>query len=143
MGLKHRFAKVLKSAAKVITRATYDTGSSVLLENLNWKSFEERRKCLKSIFIYKILNGHTAPNLKDAFCFDNERDDTHNLTNRETDLTLPMPMKGFGRRCFCYNAALHWNNFPNEAKIAESVNSFKSILNSVNIVISLYLSCFN
>ena len=27
------------------------------------------------------------------------------------------------------NGALHWNNFPNEAKIAESVSYFESMLN--------------
>jgi hypothetical protein len=27
-----------------------------------------------------------------------------------------------------YNGALHWNNLPHEAKIAESLSSFKSIL---------------
>ena len=99
--------------------------SSVLLENLNWKSPEERRKYLKSVFIYKIVSGHTAPNLKDVFCFNNDRDNTYNLRNRETDLALPMPRKEFGRRCCSYNAALHWNNLPNVAKIAETVRSFK------------------
>ena len=88
------------------------------------KSLEERRKYLKSIFIYKILNGHTAPNLKDAFCPNNERDNLYNLRNRETDLAPPMPKKKFGKRCFSYNGALHWNNLPNEAIITESLKSF-------------------
>ena len=130
MGLKDRLEKYQNRAARVITEATFGTRSSVL-ENLNWKSLEERQKYLKSIFIYKILNGHTAPNLKDVFCSNNERDNTYNLRNRETDLALPIPKKEFGRRCFSYNAALHWTNLPNEAKIAETVRSFKSILNRI------------
>ena len=36
--------------------------------------------------------------------------------------------KEFGKSCFSYNGALHWNNLPNEAKIAESLRSFKLIL---------------
>jgi hypothetical protein len=112
-----------------------DIRSSELLDNLNWKPLEERRKYyLKSIFIYKILNGHTAPSLKElAFQFNNERHNTYNLRNGDTDLAPPMPKKEFGKRCFSYNGALHWNNLPHEAKILklewhESLSSFKSIL---------------
>ena len=50
------------------------------------------------------------------------------ISKIETDLAPPMPKKEFGKRCFSYNGALHWNNLPNEAKIAESLRSFKSIL---------------
>lgn len=92
------------------------------------KPLEVRRNYLKSIFIYEILNGHTAPNLKEAFCFNNERDLTYNLRNTETDLAPPMPKKEFGKRSFSYNGALHWNNLPYEAKTAESLITFKSIL---------------
>ena len=40
----------------------------------------------------------------------------------------PMPENEFGERYFNYNAAMHLNNLPQEAKIAESVISIKSIL---------------
>ena len=128
IGLKDSLQKYQNRAARVITGSTYDIRSSGLLEKLNWKSLEERRKYLKSIFIYKILNGHTAPNLKYAFCPNNERDNLYHLRNRETDLAPLMPKKEFGKRCFSYNGAVHWNNLPNEAKIAESLRSFKSVL---------------
>ena len=128
IGLKDRLQKYQNRAARVITGATYDIRSSELLDNLNWKPLEERRNYLKSIFIYKILNGHTAPSLKEAFQFNNERHNTYNLRNRDTDLAPPMPKKEFSKRCFSYNGALHWNNLPHEAKIAESLSSFKSIL---------------
>ena len=73
------------------------------------------------------MHGHmTAPSVKEAFQFNNERHNTYNLRNRDTDLAPPMPK--FGKRCFSYNGALHWNNLPHEAKIAESLSSFKSIL---------------
>ncbi len=98
-----------------------------LLESLNWKPLEERRNYLKSIFIHKILNGHTAPNLKESFQSNNERYYAYNLRNRETDLAPPMPRKEFGKRCFSYNGAIHWNNLPYQAKIAESLSSLKSL----------------
>ena len=137
IGLKDRLQKYQNRAARVITRSTHDIRWSDLLEKLNWKSPEKRRKYLKFIFIYKILNGHTAPKLKDAFCPINERDlsNLYNLRNRETDLAPPMPKKEFGKRCFSYNGALHWHNIPNEAKIVESLRSFKSILRWLPTVI--------
>ena len=86
IGLKERLQTYPNRAARVITESTYDIRSSDLLEKLNWKSLVERRKYLKSIFIYKILNGHSAPNLQDAFCLHNNRDNIYNLRNSETDL---------------------------------------------------------
>ena len=128
IGLKDKLQKFQNRAARVITGATYDIRSSDIFENLNWKPLEERRNHLKSTFIYKILNGHTAPNLKEAFRFNNERDIAYYLRSRETDLALPLPKKEFGKRRFCYNGASHWNNLPYEAKSAESLSSFKTIL---------------
>ena len=65
-----------------------------------------------------ILKNHFNLTMKDI---------THayNLRNRETDLAPPMPRKEFGKRCFSYNGAIHWNNIPYQAKIAESLSSFK------------------
>ena len=128
IGLKDKLQKFQNRAAKVITGATYDIRSSDILENLNWKPLEERRNHLKSTYIYKILNGHTALNIKEAFRFNNERDIAYYLRSREIDLALPLPKKEFGKKRFCYNGASHWNNLPYEAKSAESLSSFKTIL---------------
>ena len=65
IGLKDKLQKYQNRAARVITGATYDIRSSELLNNLNWKPLEERRNYLKSIFVYKVLNGHTAPDQPD------------------------------------------------------------------------------
>jgi hypothetical protein len=119
--------KYQNRAARVITGATYDIRSSDLLDNLNWKPLEER------------LNSHIAPSLKEAFRFNNERHNTYNLRNRDTDLAPPMPKKEFGKRCFSYNGALHWNNLPHEANIAESLSSFKSILLLIFKLFQIYI----
>jgi hypothetical protein len=44
-------------------------------------------------------------------------------------LALPKPKRDFGKRSFKYNGAIHWNNLPIEAKNANSINTFKRILN--------------
>jgi hypothetical protein len=120
--------KYRNRAVREITGATYGIRSCDLLENRNWKALEERRNYLKSIFIQKILNGHTAPSLKEAFESNNERHNTYNLRNRETDLAPPIYAEKRTRQEVLHNGALHWNNLPHEAKIAESLSSFKSIL---------------
>ena len=53
-----------------------------------------------------------------------------------------MAKKEFGKICFNYNATMHWNNLPHEAKIAESVISFKSILGqrmSLKLIVMLVM----
>ena len=88
-----------------------------------------KAKIPKMYFHLSILSGHTSLNLADAFCFNNERDNTYNLRNRETDLALYTNAdERIWQEVLSFNAALHWNNLPNEANIAESVSSLKSIL---------------
>jgi hypothetical protein len=71
--------------------------------------------------MYKILNYHTAPNLKQVFLSNKERANPYNLRNKETDLALPNSKKQFGKSCFNYKGASHWN-------IADSLRSFNAIL---------------
>ncbi len=47
--------------------------------------------------MYKIINGHAAPNLKQSFRLHREGDTLHDLRNRATDLALPKPKREFGK----------------------------------------------
>ena len=72
--LKDKLQKFQNRAAREITGATMIFDHLMyILANLNWKPPKKRRNYLKNTLIYKILNGHTAPNLKEAFRFNNER----------------------------------------------------------------------
>ena len=72
--LKDKLQKSQNRAARVITGTTMIFDHLMyILANLNRKPPKERRNYLKTTLIYKILNGHTAPNLKEAFRFNNER----------------------------------------------------------------------
>ena len=117
----------------MITGSTYDTRSVDVLNTLGWETLDQKRNHTKSIFIYKIINGHAAPNLKQSFRLHREGDTLHDLRNRATDLALPKPKRDFGKRSFKYNGAIHWNNLPIEAKNANSINTFKRILNSQRV----------
>ena len=82
--------------------------------------------------MYKILNNHTAPNLRASFRLNNENSNHYDLRNRETDLSLPKPNTDSGKRCFKYNGAVAWNNLPYEAKVAESLSFFQRTINQAN-----------
>ncbi len=132
IGLRDRLQKFQNRAARVISGATYDVRSVDLIESLGWKNLELRRNYLKSVFMYKILNNHTAPNLRTSFRLNNECENTYDLRNRETDLSLPKPNTDSGKRCFKYNGAVVWNNLPYEAKVAGSLSCFQRIINQAN-----------
>jgi hypothetical protein len=79
-------------AARVITGASYDIRSADVLATLGWQTLDNRRKYLKCIFIYKILNyNETSPNLKENFLKISDCPIIHQLRNSQTDLVLPFP----------------------------------------------------
>ena len=53
--------------------------------------------------MYKILNDHTAPGLKQSLCERGVAQNTHNLRNSDTDLTLPKPRTEFLKKGFKYS----------------------------------------
>ena len=107
------------------SNASYDVRSADVLDTLGWETLDARRSRNKSTLMYKILNDHTAPNLK-VF---RKKYETHqnalNLRNSETDLMLAKPKTEFLKRTFGYSSATLWNNLPQGLKLAESVSSFK------------------
>ena len=48
--------------------------------------------------MYKILNNHTAPNIKTSFRLNNECANTYDLRNKETDLSLLKPNTDCGKK---------------------------------------------
>ena len=104
--LKEKLQKCQSRAARVITGASYNIRSADVLATLGWKTLDNRRKYLKSIFIYKILNNETAPNLKEHFSKKSDCPITHQLRNSQTDLVLPFPKSQFKKKTFSYSGAL-------------------------------------
>ena len=54
-------------AAKVITRSSYDTSASILLNRFNWDNLSTRRKKLKATLMFKIIKGLSPEYLQDLF----------------------------------------------------------------------------
>ena len=87
--LQDKLQKYQNRAARVISGAGYETRSTDVLESLGWETLEKRRLRNKAVLMYKILNDHSAPNLKQLFNKRNEAQTSYNLQNNQTDITLP------------------------------------------------------
>ena len=80
-------------------------------------------------FMYKVLNDHAAPSLKESFYERNVMQNKYNLRNSEYDLTIPRPRTEYLRRSFKYSGAMLWNDLSFAAKSASSLDSFKREVN--------------
>ena len=76
-------------------KVIYDIRTADVFETLAWEILEKRRDYLKSIFMYKILNNLTAPNLNRMFYKMSNCPISYNLRNSDTDLVLPQPKTEF------------------------------------------------
>ena len=65
--------KLQNRAARIMTGANYDVISTDLLHAMSWKNLNDRHKMNKSVLMFKILNNHSAPNLKDKFITRNDK----------------------------------------------------------------------
>ena len=115
-------------APRVLTGVSYDIRSADLMDSLCWQTLDDRRRCAKSIFMYKMLNDHNAPGLWNSFVRRNVDQTNYHLRNTATDLTLPKPKREFLKRNFKFSGAMLWNQLSNEAKLAESILHLKTLL---------------
>ena len=62
-----------------------------------------------TVFMYKVLNDHAAPNLKQSFHQRNLTQNTYNLRNSEFGLSIPKPRTEYLRRSYapCYGMTFH------------------------------------
>ena len=89
--LKEKLQKLQNGAARIITVANYDVRSTDLLHTLSWKNLSDRHKMNEGIFTFKILNNHSAPNLRDKFNIRNINLGSYNLRNANINLSIPKP----------------------------------------------------
>jgi hypothetical protein len=136
--LQDKLQRFQSHAARVVTGATYDVRSLDILNTLSWETLDNRRKNSKAVFMYKVLNDHAAPCLKESFYKRNVTQNTFNLRNSENDLTLPKPRTEYLRRSFKYSGAMLWNDLSSAA--AKSAGRFCAIRATQTDDDKLYLS---
>ena len=103
--MKDKLQRFKSRAARVLTGASYDIRSADLIDSLSRQTLDDRRRCAKLILMYKILNDHTIPGLRNSFVRRNVDQTDNYLRNTATDLTLPKPKKEFLKRSFKFSGA--------------------------------------
>ena len=124
--LQDKLQRFHNRAVRVITGADYDVRSVEVLNTLGWETLANRRALNKLVFIHQILGDHTAPNLKDLFCRRNLSQNSYDLRNSETDLTIKKPKTEFLKKAFGYSGAFLWNSLLQDVKKADSLKSFRT-----------------
>lgn len=108
--------------------ATYDERSSDLFQRLGWHTFNERLNMKRLVMVYKSLHGLAPSYMKEMFEYTH---DVHTYGLRSTTssgLFLTGGKTEFHRKRFPHIAAKQWNALPNEIKNANSLSSFKRLV---------------
>ena len=95
--VKEKLQTFQSRAARVLTGANYDIRSADIIQTLSW---DTRWLRAKSTLMHKILNDHTAPNLRGSFVRRNVDQTDYHLRNSATDLTFPKPKREFLKKKF-------------------------------------------
>ena len=120
--LSDKLQKLQNRAARVITRSSYDTSASILLNRLNWDNLSTRRKKLKATVMFKIIKGLSPAYLQDLFSIHSTK---YNLRDSEIKLNLPKPHTNYCKRALGYSGALLWNSVPVHLRKSDSLGYFK------------------
>lgn len=89
--LKDKLQRIQSQAAIAITSAKYDIRSTDILASLGWQILHARRKQLKLVLMYKILNKQFALNLSKSFIRIRDYNKHYHLRNSESDLAPLRP----------------------------------------------------
>ena len=114
--------KLQNRAARVITKSSYNTNSSYLLNSLSWDNLSVRRTKQKANLMYKCVN-KLAPNyLCNMFT---PRALPFDLRDASQKLYLPKPRTDYLKRSFSYSGASLWNDLPEDIRTTTSLSNFK------------------
>ena len=111
--LSGKLQKLQNRAARVITRSTYETSATVLLDKLGWEQLQTRRKKQKAVTVFKAIHKLTPVYLQNLFT---PRSTEYFIRDHENKLYLAKPRTEYLKRSFCDSGALLWNDLPKEMR---------------------------
>ena len=120
--MSEKLQKLQNCAARVITKSSYNTNSSCLLNSVSWDNLSVRRTKQKANVMYKCIN-KLAPNClcnmftPSALSFD--------LRDASQKLYLPKPRTDYLKHSFSYSVASLWNDLPEDICTTKSLHNFK------------------
>ena len=114
-------------AARIVLRRD---SSKDAFNVLGWTKLETKRKRHKCVLVYKCLNNLVPQYLSDYFTR-NYNVHSYN-TRRKTDLHLPKVKLSLAKKTFRYSGSALFNVLPRSMQKAESLSSFKILINTHN-----------
>ena len=125
-----KLQKMQNRAARVITGRSYETPSSEVLRELDWKPLIDHWEKNSLVFMYKAKRNELPENLMDLFEIKNNIN--YNLRSNGNEFTLQKPKTNFMKKSISYNGAKTWNNLPRCVKTSDAtIRQFKAALDRI------------
>ena len=116
---------VQRRAATYVTNRHHNTSSvSSIIEDLNWKSLEDRRKIAKLIMMYKLVNGLVLVNTEDSLI----PPDRISRNNNTKAYQIPSCRTEIRKESYFPRTIRDWNALPDNCVTIGSLETFKAHL---------------
>ena len=123
--LTYKLEAVQLNAARVVVGATARCSTQGLYDETAWEPLSSRRDFHRLVLMYKIINGKAPSYLTELIPNLVQHRTGYPLRNRG-NLDIPLSRTNQHKQSFIPYTAGLWNNLPEAAKKAPSIDSFKS-----------------
>ena len=123
--LQDKLQKLQNRAARVMTFSNYNKSASELFETLGWKNLACQQHMALVTMVFKCLHGLAPEYLCQKFT---ERQSVYLFRDSANKLNIPLPRTNYYKNSFSYSGSVAWNNLSSEARQAESLSKFKSLI---------------
>lgn len=125
---KKQLDSIHTEAARIITGATKLCSIEKLYLDLGWETLQDRRTKHKLIIFFKMLNNLTPNYLSELVPARVQENNPYGLRNSNDIRTIHANSNVYFNS-FLPSTIRAWNNLPDDTKTADSVISFKRLLN--------------
>lgn len=136
-GLSNKLELTNQYAFRTLLNMAKSNSYSTLLDHVGLKTLEHRRYSHALCLFYKCLYKMGPNNIREMFLFRNNKYDLRGFCK----LDQPTYSSRFMHRSYQYVTTRLWNNLPDYARRAPSLNIFKSMLDEVNLTTSVECEC--
>ena len=127
-----RLQRLQNRAARIITGIyDYNVSASELVKSLGWVSLEKRCAYFTAITVFKCINNNAPVQLSQSFNFISDYHDVNTRSSSNYSLHVPKPNLELFKTSLVYRGSKIWNDLPLNVKQSVSLESFKSLYNSV------------
>ena len=107
-GLSDKVQRLQNRTARILTFSSYETRSSVLLDELGWERLENMRYTQLATIMNKIHNNLSPSYLRQIFT-NTSNVHTHNLRNSGINCYVPRPRTEYAKGNLHYRGSVLWN----------------------------------